>query len=457
MAKFQTWLILAVLGSAVVRIQEPPPATAPAPSTYDPRFETLVLKNGSRLEGLVVAETPNAVRFKVVLRQPGGRTHVIETEFELEEIASLQRLPLAERQQTAAYLERRATEVSRRLARQREVKLASVPAQEGLPAGRRCTTRWFVLTGDVNDDLLQQIAVRLEDLLAAAATRFDVAKTNPPPLQITVLRRWEDYWTWQRRRRLRILNPAYYDPQRKELVAVCEVDRLAADLAAEQQRTKAKLAELDEYERKLRRHFGGPPPAELVAKSREQRLQLLSALNENEILIERQKANFFTVLTHEAAHAFLDVAVYPSATHALPRWLNEGLAQLFEQVVVEEGQVFWGRLDAERLQAAQQLLRRGELPALVSILQDDPRVFKVDHLTQTLQADRQYLAAWALTYWLVVERATPLPALSRYAAVAGKEADKAGPFITLLGLPLEKAETDFREWLGRVRPDGTLR
>lgn len=457
MVKLQAWLILAALGSAVALIQEPLPPAAPPPVAEEPRFETLVLKNGSRFEGLVVAETPAAVRFKIVLRQPGGRTQVIETEFEPEEVASLQRLPLAERQRTAVYLERRASEVARRQTRQREVKLSSVPAQDGLPAGRRCTMRWFVLTGDVGDELLQQIAVRLEDLLAAAATRFDVAKADLQPLNVTVLRRWEDYWAWQRRRRLRILNPAYYDPQRKELVAVCEVDRLVADLVAEQGRTKAKLAELDDFDRKLRRHFAGPPPAELVAKAREQRLQLLAALNENEALIERQKANFFTVLTHEAAHAFLDVSVYPSATHALPRWLNEGLAQLFENVVVEEGQVYWGRLDADRLQAAQQLLRRGELPALASILQDNPQVFKVGHLTQTLRADRQYLAAWALTYWLVVQRATALPALARYAAVAGKEADKVGPFATLVGLTMEKAEAEFRDWLGKVRPDGTLR
>jgi hypothetical protein len=201
----------------------------------------------------------------------------------------------------------------------------------------------------------------------------------------------------------------------------------------------------------------GAPPLEVLGRLREQRWQMLAALTDNEALLEQQKAGFFVVLAHEAAHAFLDIAVFPQHAQAMPRWLNEGIAQLFENVFVDDGQAYWGRPDAERLRAAQQLLRRKEWPGLSEVLQDDPSRFKVGHLTQTLQADRHFLAAWALTHWLIVHRATPIAAIKRYVVVAGQETDKLAPFSTLVEMPIAAAEAAWLDWLERVRPDGTLR
>ncbi|HMP02678.1 MAG TPA: DUF1570 domain-containing protein [Gemmatales bacterium] len=435
---------------------QPATPTPPLASIDDFKLDRLVLKDGTEFEGVIVSETAGLVRFKIVLRRPGARTQTIDASYESEEIDRIERLPLTERQQATAFLERLATAGLREAERVAAVTLTDVPAQDGLPAGRRYEGRTCRITSDAEPETLRLIAVRLEELLLAAATRFELASDALKPIEVVVLTRWEDYAAWQRRRRLRILNPACYDPQRKELVAVCELDRLAAELNTVQQRHKAKLAELDDYEAKLRRHFGSSVPFDLIARSRDQRLKVLALAGENEALFERMKASFFAVLFHEALHALVDTAVYPTASHALPRWLNEGLAQMFETVVLEAGAVRWGKLDAERLQAAKEMLKRGELPSLESILRDDPRVFQVGHLTQTLRADRYFVAAWALSHWLVIHRTTPLADLDRYARIAGTESDKVAPFTSLVGMPLPAIEAEWHEWLKQVRPDSSV-
>lgn len=463
--KLRICLLLVVLGNlpfAAEMFAQAPSATASTSlasetSSTSPRFDVLVLKNGSRMEGVLVSESPAGIRFKVVLKRSSGPSQLLETEFTPEEIAHLERLSPSQRQETITLLARWTSAVSRQLEKERALRLSTLTDQDGKPAGHRTKTRWFTITSDINEEFLRQLTVRLEDLLTAAAAPFAAAESAQPAIHIAIFRRWEDYAAWQRRRRLRVLNPALYDPQRKELAAACDVDELFQQLERERQRTKGTLAQLDDFDQKLRRHFAGGPPVEVLGRLREQRWQMLTALTENEALLERQKAGFFVVLAHEAAHAFLDVAVLPHQTQTMPRWLNEGIAQLFENVVVEDGQAFWGRTDAERLRAAQQLLRRREWPGLSDVLRDDPTRFKVGHVTQTLQADRHFLAAWALTHWLLVHRATPIAAVKRYAIVAGQEADKLTPFSTLVEMPIAAAEAAWLDWLERARPDGTLR
>lgn len=463
--KLRTWLLLAILGNVCFTaklLPQIPAPTSSAPSAADPsqtssRFDVLVLKNGSRVEGVLVSETPTGIRFKVVLKRASGPCQVLETEFAPEEIAHLQRLSPSQRQETVAMLARWTSAANRRSEKEKAIQLTPTTGPDGKPAGHRTSTTWFAISSDINEEYLRQLTVRLDELLTAAAALFAVAVPEQPAMHMAIFRRWEDYAAWQRRRRLRVLNPALYDPQRKELAAACDVDELFQQLERERQRTKATLAQLDDFDLKLRRHFAGAPPIEVVGRLREQRWQMLAALTENEALLERQKAGFFVVLAHEAAHAFLDVAVFPQHAQTMPRWLNEGIAQLFENVIVDDGQAYWGRLDADRLRAAQQLLRRKEWPGLSAVLLDDPSRFKVGHLTQTLQADRHYLAAWALTHWLLVHRATPIAAIKRYVVVASQETDKLAPFSTLTEMPIAAAEAAWLDWLERVRPDGTLR
>ena len=65
-------------------------------------------------------------------------------------------------------------------------------------------------------------------------------------------------------------------------------------------------------------------------------------------------------LFHEAFHAYLENYVYPQRDHDVPRWLNEGLAQIFEAGNWSRARLRLDAPDAGRLEALQQDLRSAE-------------------------------------------------------------------------------------------------
>src|SRR4051812_49285644 len=68
------------------------------------RFDQVVLTNGAVLRGLILEETPTGVRFQNVRRAPGRPTVSFTTTLTRGEIAAIQGLPAAAREQLAARL-----------------------------------------------------------------------------------------------------------------------------------------------------------------------------------------------------------------------------------------------------------------------------------------------------------------------------------------------------------------
>ena len=62
----------------------------------------------------------------------------------------------------------------------------------------------------------------------------------------------------------------------------------------------------------------------------------------------------FVRLFHEAFHAYLENYVYPQTDHDVPRWLNEGLAQVFEGGQLESGSLRLDAPDTARLKLLQE-------------------------------------------------------------------------------------------------------
>src|SRR5438105_5102821 len=65
---------------------------ADTPPTTVWKFETVHLKNGTSLYGLVTAESSNLIRFQNVRRAAGRPTVIIHTSFKRGEIAKIDRL-----------------------------------------------------------------------------------------------------------------------------------------------------------------------------------------------------------------------------------------------------------------------------------------------------------------------------------------------------------------------------
>jgi hypothetical protein len=147
-------------------------------------------------------------------------------------------------------------------------------------------------------------------------------------------------------------------------------------------------------------------------------------------------------------------------TGELPRWLNEGLAQLFETAVVEAGEVRADHPDGERLQRAKDWLKGkngGALVPLADLLAVGRDAFLASHADQKAASDRAYLSSWALAYYLTFDRRLiGTAAFRKYLVAVNGGGDPKRAFAELVGQELPAFEKDWHSYLLRLRPNGTL-
>ena len=254
-----------------------------------------------------------------------------------------------------------------------------------------------------------------------------------------------------------LLNPAFFDPEHNQIVCAFdwrhlneELERIHAEHVKLWGKTKA-------CEEELRKAYRGDIPDDLKAVLAEQRRRLKTADTRNEETFTRAQRRLFQRLFHEAFHAYLLNFVYPPREGELPRWLNEGLAQIFETAVFEVGELRVGHADKERLRAVRHALARDALMPLTDLLRSGAKQFQVAHGGDKQVSDRYYLASWALAFYLTFDRKLlGTPALDAYVRRLRRGTDPLEAFRELTGKSLTVFERDFRQYLQHLRPDGRV-
>jgi hypothetical protein len=134
--------------------------------------------------------------------------------------------------------------------------------------------------------------------------------------------------------------------------------------------------------------------------------------------------------------------VFPRKTRPLPRWLNEGLAQVFESGRLE-GELL--RIDAPQRSLLAQLKADLAGPGrlrLADLLKAPETTFNLTH-DGPRGSPRHYLYAWGLAYHLTfAERKLGTKALDAY--VDSWQADPLRAFEDLVGMKLEAYEKRWR-------------
>jgi len=139
----------------------------------------------------------------------------------------------------------------------------------------------------------------------------------------------------------------------------------------------------------------------------------------------------------------------------LRRWLNEGLAQIFEASLIEAGELRVGHADATRLARCRQLLQKNEWLSLEELFKVGKREFIVGHGNRD-ESERVYLTSWTLAFYLMFERRLlGTPAMEAYVRAMHQGHDPIESFETLVGQPLKLFEADFRRYVQQLQPDGT--
>ena len=443
------------MSRALLILLAAPFAPGQPPTAAEWAFDEVFLNNGAHFRGVIVAEGPEGMRFRVVARRPGRPTVTLTTLFTPPEIAVVKRLKPAARTELVARLAALDPDGSGERSRMQDLQLLRGEWPGGGSAMLYRSDR-FMLLSNAPEEVTRRCAVRLEQIFAAYA-RFLPAEAGREPTQILLAATRTDY-----RAALvaalgpaaaGLANPAVFDPRGNRIVCGSELKALANDLAAARLKHAAGRAKLAESEAALRRLYKGHPAdlERFLAGTARERERLNHADRVNDAAFDRATDHLFALLYHEAFHAYA-AAAYPAP--GLPPWLNEGLAQVFETAVAEAGELRVGHADPARLIRVQDLLKGGELTAVADVIRAGRAAFLAPHADAKAARDRAYLTSWALTFYLTFERRL----------VGGQRFDdylKAAPgkpvaaFEAWVGQDVPAFERDFRDYLTRLRPDGT--
>ncbi|VTT97813.1 Uncharacterized protein OS=Pirellula staleyi (strain ATCC 27377 / DSM 6068 / ICPB 4128) GN=Psta_3816 PE=4 SV=1: Peptidase_MA_2 [Gemmataceae bacterium] len=449
-------------------LAQPP---APPAGLANWSFDEITLQNGAKFQGLLLAEGPDGFRFRHVSRPPGRPTITLTDNFTRAEVKELKRLPEAER----ALLKERLADLDpsgegeRKRMDSLELVSKDWPGKPG--AARRYESEYFFLESTGSEELTRRSAVRLEQVYTAFARFLPPAVKDARPTRIMLATDRDEYKALLGPvGEALLLNPAVYDRANNQVLCGHDLRELGTRLQTARIHHSQELARLDKYEGEVRKLYPPPELNRYLGAVRAERNRVFAGDRENGARFDRATAAVFAVLYHEAFHAYATTFVYPplppEAVKAgkgpgeLPRWLNEGLAQVFETSVVEAGELRADTPDKERLARVKDGLKGKGGTALVplgDLLTTNRDAFLASHADQKAAANRAYLSSWALAYYLTFgKRVIGTEAFRKYLVAVNTGGDPRQAFAALVGKDAAAFEKDWHAYLLKLNPDGTL-
>ena len=439
------------------------PAAAQAPDEPPGRWqlESLTLQDGSTIRGLIQTQSEAEIDFAQILQPPGKPMYAVVRGIPLAEVKAIERLDEAGH---LALFERFA------LFRNRAVIEAGRMDQLELTARGSGATRtlhydgpWFSLTSTADEEQTRRCLVRIEQLFRAYRTLLPPRAKEPRPLAVRLFGSVDQYRESLRELSLELDNAAFYSPREAAILAASDLNLFAERLAQvrrEHERVKATLARLDrEQTQRLAvvaqdLKAAGFGEAEIAGELRQRRATwkreletTLAAGRERERAAEQKfgqvTEKMFAGLAHESFHAWLDAFVFPHQRHHVPRWLNEGLAQVFESGQLDGESLRLDAPDKQRLAALRADLASSQPLRLTQVLTAGEREFLGLHSGGTPQ--RHYLYAWGLAHYLTFDgNLLSSGRLDAYVSPAAERLDPIARFEQLAGQPLPEFETAWR-------------
>jgi hypothetical protein len=441
-----------------------------APGGDDWKYDKVYRKRGDFYQGLVFERGGAEVSLWYIVRKPGRSTVFYRVSLAKDDIDRVEMLPDDEHE-----ILRRRFEALREEHRQMpdlfkalQSDKTAIPgadkiqfAEEAWPGDAKTKalvyrSSHFKLVSNGPRRIALVAASQLEQVYAAYV-RFLPPRAKGEPTTILLPQSRDDYQMLVHSQGRTLLNPAFFDPNKNQIVCAFDWQNMRAKLESIHRQHLALRQKVNACEAELNKAYKGSIPTELKAELTEKRRQIQAAETHNQEAFARAQKRLFHRLFHEAFHAYLLNFVYPPREGELPRWLNEGLAQIFETAVFEVGELRIGHADKERLLAVRQALSKNALLSLADLLRSGPKQFQVAHDSDKQLSDRYYLASWALAFYLTFDRKMlGTSALDTYVRQLKRGGDPLDAFRELTGQPLGAFERDFLHYLNHLRPDGRI-
>jgi hypothetical protein len=426
------------------------------------KFDIVHFKHGETMKGLIVKETPTEILFQHVSRKPGHPTRVFPTTLAREDIDSVEMLEDKERERLAARIRALDRTGKGELLRMQSLELKPVPwGKDGKGKALAYQSVYFRLMSNAGEEIVRRTAVRLEQLYFAYTRYLPPRCESAEATTILLAQCLADYQKLAKDSGFNFLNPAFFDATNNHVICTCELQQLGEEMDRVRAHHQLLLDELSEREKNLKKLYKNKVPPELMDPITKGREKINDMIQKNEAAFQKAfdegTRRLMQRLFHESFHAYVAQFVYPPADGELPRWLNEGMAQVFEHAILEGDELRVGRIDKDRLAGAQKALEQGELVSLVDLLKSGPKQFLVAHATEQQDSDRYYLTCWAVSHYLLLDRRMlGTKAMDRYVRDLHGKTDPLEAFRELVNQPLPKFEKEYKEYLEKLKPDGTV-
>lgn len=432
-------------------------------------FDVIHLKNGRKLNGLILDENQTHVRFQDIRQRSGRPTVIFTTLFSQREIEKIDHLSPEARDILRCRVEELDLTGTGERTRMEKLELHRTDWAGRPDSAWRYDSDYFTLLANTSEDLVRRSAVRLEQIYAAYSRFLPARFEGGKPTTILLYESHEEYARLLKAENRKLANPAFFDPPTNRiLICVHELKRFTDDLDEFRKKCAKLQGELLAKENEIRRLYSSKKDelTRHLQPIQETRKNIQAAFSQNDRLFNKLTAQHFSILYHEAFHAYAHGFVFPpldprlvnsKSVGELPRWLNEGLAQVFETAIVEAGELRLGHADAERLQRIKALLPKREIVPIADLLRSGSREFIVVHGGDRIGSDRAYLTSWGLVSYLMFERKwVGSSAFDEFVRSVNQKGDPVKAFTKSLDQSLEEFEKDFHDYLHRLQPDGTL-
>lgn len=473
MGKLVSWLIALISIDFVPAIASA--QNGPSSASHWPT-ETLTRRDGRVLRGLVQAESAAEVEFVEVVRPPGKPMYLVVHSYPTRSVTLGPRLAAAQRRELFERIGPLLETKSRlRIEAARMEDLVTQPFDDDGRTYRSVVGAGYRLLSTADEETTRRCAVRVDQIFRAYRQVLPPRVEPRGGLRIVVFGSTDEYRGFLQRidGQAPVENAAFYSATRNTIVCGSDLSRYQellqqtrehnAQLARQLQRLGPELTKrlkqvTDEMRRKGFTDAEVQQEVELRRTAwRRQSDELQARIDEvqrrNDAKFREVTEQMFTRLYHEAFHAYVDHYVYPSdvsrngAGRTLPRWLNEGLAQIFESGQLEGDTL---RIDApatrplKRLQAE---LASGSMLPLADVLTARQETFLVTHADAG--SARHYAYSWGLAYYLTFHRNLLLGrTLDDYVA---DSSDPVPRFERLIGSSLREFEAVWREAVQAAR------
>ncbi len=379
-------------------------------------LDTVSTKNGRQYRGYIQSTSDEEIDFVEVVRPPQRDMYLVVRPIRLSEVASLRRLPDQEQRVLAERIERFRHRFHIEAGALEAVELNQFPED-----GRNQFVYqgdWFTLRSTSDEETTRYAVVRIEQIFRAYRHVMPPRVKPKQQLTIQLYGTISEYQKYLTEKQLGIDHPAFYSAASNLIVAGANVAVFSEDLRKIRESIQLQRQHLAErhanflqqqkqYAAQLEQ-IGLKPDevnVELLVRKKAWENEFQSHLRKlndadrrNDAKFAEVKRQLFARLAHEAFHAYVENFLYPQRVYQFPRWLNEGMAQVFETGRLDGETLRIDAPDRELLRSLQMDLAVAPLP-LAELITADEVLFLAGHASST-GSQRRYLYSWGLAWHL---------------------------------------------------------